>query len=497
MAIQFPDFQRISFDEANPLLTGMSKGQNLMQNLLQFPQDLQSKILANEIAKVQAKYAEPNAQASLTTAQQHNQYDPRVWESEIGLRGQQGQLAGSEAAKNRFLTKNPQYISPEGMLITQAIEQQQKAAQQQSQQSQQPQQPPVIQMPQNIVGQMGGGQASPASSIGNSSPNAAPNGQQPQAPGQGQGQQLPQPQGAQYSQSQYNPNALAFNPPQLQSPTGNPSLDNMYYKKFGMSPIAQVQLDLSKAQSEKYQQQNIDRNKEFNNQSVFANESTLNAHKFLDALERSSSLERGVAGGRAPAATNAAQEMDTYGANMAAAATKLFQGDNAVHASDIELQQMAKPSRKQNEDVSFDLAQGVIAKNDRLKEKQQYYATGTQLGLKPEIMDSMWNKYETERPYISSDTKMPNDAYKGTWRDYLNPEAINEFLQGKDYLFPNQKPLENANWTPKDLKEVKAWAKKNNLDPKDFDKKKLYKLAKSEKLSLAQLKQELHGMGAL
>jgi hypothetical protein len=493
MAIQFPDFQRISYDEANPLFKGMNQGQQFMQNLLQFPQDLQSKILANEISKVQAKYAEPNAQAFLKTAQQHNQFDPRIWESEIGLRGAQAGLAGSEAQKNRFLTKNPQYISPEGMLMTQAIEQQQRMAQQQAQQGQGQQQPPQIQMPQNMGGQMGGGGQSPAASIGNSSPGAQP---------QGGGQQpaIQQPlgaQGAQYSQTQYHPDALAFNPPSLQSPTGNPALDNLYYKKFGMSPVVQTQLDLSKAQAEKYQQQNIERNKEFNNQSVFANESTLNAHKFLDALDRSSSLERGYLGGKSPAVTNAAQEMETYGANMAAAATKLFQGDNAVHAADIELQQMAKPNRKQNADVSFDLAQGVIAKNDRLKEKQQFYSQGTQLGLKPEIMDSMWNKYETDRPYIDADTKMPNDAYKGSFRDYLNPEAVNEFLQGKDYMFPNQKVLENANWKPKDLTQIKTWAKKNNLDPKDFSKKNLYKLAKSEHITLAQLKQELRARGAI
>ena len=372
------------------------------------------------------------------------------------------------------------------MLMTQAIEQQQRLAQQQAQQGQQPQQPAVVQMPQNVVNQLGGGGGqSPASTIGNSSPGAS-NGQQP-----------PQAQGAQYSQAQYHPDALAYNPPNLQSPTGNPGLDPLYYKKFGMSPIVQAQMDLAKSQTEKYQTQNIDRNKEFNNQAVFSNESTLNAHKFLDALDRSRAVERGVLGGRAPAASNAAQEMDTYGANMAAAATKLFQGNNAVHAADIELQQMAKPNRTQNKEVSFDLAQGVIAKNDRMKEKQQFYGYGTQLGLKPEIMDSMWNKYETDRPYIDTDTKMPNDAFKGTWRDYLNPEAVNEFLQGKDFMFPNQKPLENANWNDKDLKKVKTWAKKNHHDPKDFSKMNLYKLAKSEHKNLAQLKQEFHALGVL
>lgn len=509
MAIQFPDFQRISFDEANPLMKGMSQGQQFMQNLLQFPQELQSKILANEIAKVQAKYAEPNAQASLTTAQQHNQFDPRIWESEIGLRGaqagklgeetkwygreagariglqgEQAGLANSEAQKNRFLTKNPQYISPEGMMMTQAIEQQQRAAQQQSPQGQGQQQPPIIQMPPNVVASLqGGGQASPASTIGNSSP--------------GQQSQMPHPNGAQYSQTQYNPDALAFNPPSLQSPTGNPALDNLYYKKFGMSPVVQAQLDLSKAQAEKYQQQNTERNKEFNNQSVFANESTLNAHKFLDALDRSYAAERGAVGGRVPAITNAAMDMEAASNSMAGINAQLFQGGNAVHQSDIELAQMSKANRAQNKDVSFDLAQGTIAKNDRMKEKQQFYATGTQLKLKPEIMDAMWNKYETDRPYFNTDTHMPNDAYKGTWRDYLNPEAVNEFLQGKDYMFPNQKVLENSNWKPKDLTQIKTWAKKNNLDPKDFSKKNLYKLAKSEKITLAQLKQELRARGAI
>ena len=499
MPIQFPDFQRINFDEANPFLVGAERGTKLTQSMLQFPQDLQSKMLANQIAQVQAKYAEPNAAAALKTAQQHNEYDPRVWESEIGLRGAQAGLAGSEAKKNRFLVENPQYLSPEGMLITKAIEQQAQAAQQQAQMQQQQLQQSQQQAnaaPNMNLGNMGtpgaannigmGGGANTQAGVANSL-------QQIKAtPGQ-----VPQPQGQQYSPAQYSPDALAFNAPNMPSPTGNPGLDTLYYKKFGMSPVVQVQLDLAKAQADKYQSENVERNKDFNSQSVFANESTLNAHKFLDALDRSSSLERGYLGGKSPAVTDAAQEMDTYGANMAAAATKLFQGTNAVHAADIELQQMAKPSRKQNADVSFDLAQGVIAKNDRMKERQQFYAFGTQLGIRPEVMDSMWNKYETERPYLNTDTKMPNDAFKGTWKDYLNPEAVNAYAQGKDYSQPDQKNLENANFNKDDLKNIKSWARKNHMDSKDFEKKNLYKIAKNEGITLAQLKLELAKMGAL
>src|SRR5260221_13754567 len=96
MPIQFPDFQRISFDEANPMLMGMAKGQNLMQNFMQFPQDLQAKILANEIAKVQAKYAEPMAQGGLTKLLQENEYNPQRWKAEMALQGAQTGKLGKE-----------------------------------------------------------------------------------------------------------------------------------------------------------------------------------------------------------------------------------------------------------------------------------------------------------------------------------------------------------------------------------------------------------------
>lgn len=450
--------------------------------------DLLKNAMAAYQTGIQSRYAQPMAEQGLVKAVQENQWNPKIWQSEIGLRGAQAGLAGSEASKNRFLVQNPEYISAEGKLMALAIEQQRKQQEQQQaqllSQQQQPQQPQV-QPQSNILNQ----------------PNQASNGQQtPFINPKLVQSQFSQPQNNQAAQAQYSPDALAFNPPTLQSPTGNPSLDNLYYNKFGMSPIVKTQIELAKAQSEKYQTQNIERNKEFNNQAVFANESTLNAQKFLDALDRSTSLERGYASGKTPAITNSQQEMDAYGNNMAIAATKLMQGENAVHAADIEINKMAKPGRQQNEEVAFDLAHAVIAKNDRLKERQQFYSEGTQLngvGLKPEIMDAMWNKYETDRPYIDVDTKMPNDAYKGTWKDYLSPQAINSFLQGKDYTPPNQKSLENANFSKKDLETIKTWAKKHNEDPKDFSKKNLYKLAKSEGKTLSQFKEELHKLGVL
>ena len=103
MAIQFPEFNRISFDEANPLLMGIGRGQQLMQNFMQFPQDLRAKILANQIAQVQAQYAQPMAEQGLIKETQANQYNPRIWESEIGQRN-------AESALNREKAK---YYGPD------------------------------------------------------------------------------------------------------------------------------------------------------------------------------------------------------------------------------------------------------------------------------------------------------------------------------------------------------------------------------------------------
>jgi hypothetical protein len=92
---------------------------------------------------------------------------------------------------------------------------------------------------------------------------------------------------------------------------------------------------------------------------------------------------------------------------------------------------------------------------------------------------------------------MPNDAFKGTWRDYLHPEAVNAYSQGKDFTPANQKQLSQANFNNDDIKSLKTFARKNHLDSKDFEKKNLYKLAKNEGKTLSQLKAELVNMGVL
>lgn len=498
MPIQLPNWQRLSFDEINPIFNGMAKGQGLAQNFLQFPQQLQKAMQENYFNSIRNKYADQMAQQGLTKEQNYNkyyipdiqskiglrgaetnkmntmtplerekmeseneilkdfgrkmanekyikavlenEYIPMEKKAEIALKGGQTNLANTEANMNNFRISNPQYISPEGRLISEALKEHPKNQE------------------NNI----------------HIESNQQQNG---------------------FNPGLYNPQAFAFNPPSLPSPTGNQQLDNLYNKKFGISPVIQKQLDLSSKQAEKYQVENIERNKEFSHDATFANQASIDSNKFLDALDRVNDIETGKVGGNLPALSDAAQEMDAASNNVAASATQLFKEGNAIHKSDIELQQLSKANRQQNKDVSFDLAHGVIAKTDRMKERQQFYSRGTQLGLRSELLDSLWNKYETDRPYIDSITKMPNDAYKGTWQDYLKPNAVNAFLEGKDYTPSNQKILNGMNWTRDNLSDVKKWAYKNRLDPKKWEKKDLYRLAKNEGITLSQLKMELMSRG--
>lgn len=67
-------------------------------------------LLENALSAIKNKYAEPNLQASLLQQQLQNQYNPRIWESEIGLRGAQAGLTGAEAAKNRYFLEHPDLL---------------------------------------------------------------------------------------------------------------------------------------------------------------------------------------------------------------------------------------------------------------------------------------------------------------------------------------------------------------------------------------------------
>lgn len=158
MPIQFPDFGQISFDQANPFLVGAERGQKMTQSAIQFPQDMRAKMLANQIAAVQAKYAEPMTQADLLKEQLFNKFYPQDKQSEIGLRGAQATNLGAETRKTNYLLQHPGFMGGDETKSIEALRQM-GLLNQNYQSNQQPQ--PTSGQPQPGQ-QPGSGQPNPA-----------------------------------------------------------------------------------------------------------------------------------------------------------------------------------------------------------------------------------------------------------------------------------------------------------------------------------------------
>lgn len=94
MPIQFPNFDRISFEEANPWIKGALAGNQLMQA----PLDLRAKLLENKLNKVKAQYAEPMAKQQLQKAILENKYYAPDIESQMSLRKAEAGKLGKETS---------------------------------------------------------------------------------------------------------------------------------------------------------------------------------------------------------------------------------------------------------------------------------------------------------------------------------------------------------------------------------------------------------------
>lgn len=142
MPIGVQNFQPLDFDQNNPFITGMGKGQQLFSNIIKnsfAPQNemasLKDKLLENIIKSAQAKYAEPNAmQTSRQLGLQTQMMEPEAkyatpltlaklsgMQNRSALEGEQARYYGrnveseissrnKQAALNDFYLKNPAFL---------------------------------------------------------------------------------------------------------------------------------------------------------------------------------------------------------------------------------------------------------------------------------------------------------------------------------------------------------------------------------------------------
>jgi hypothetical protein len=409
MAIQFPDFQRISFDEANPMLVGMERGQKLGQSAMMFPQDMQAKILANQIAAVQAKYAEPMAGQALTKAQQENQWNPKIWQSEIGLRGAQTGLANQQT--QWYGKKTASDIALQNAQTQQAsIEAQQNLLKLNYLKAQ---------LGQN--GQTGAAAAGGGGGMGQ--PGMQPTGGSSPAMGGGaatqpQGMQAPaSPNGIYGIQTPQLTQADIFNKMMLGMDTFTPKMENA--KKQQQDQYDQFQKGLASSIQEANAANSM-------NQAISV---------FNQAMDKS--FYKGSRLGHAPSSgflsppgdLSPEQTADRSALQMLPSAIETLKdamGSARFSNLDMNMASKMKFDRTMTDDARATQTQWVNGVNDRIMEKSKFLSTlgNPQSGAKKTDADLLWSAYQQDFPLISSDGKSYQGSNLGNWPLYTTPKAI-------------------------------------------------------------------------
>lgn len=431
MPIQFPEYQRMSFDEANPMLVGMARGQNLMHNFLQFPQDLRSKVLANQIAQVQAKYAEPNAVEALQSAKLQNIWNPKIWQSEIGLRGAQAGKLGQETAW---------YGREAGARTALQNAQAQQAAIEAS----------MNQLKMNYLKQMLGNQGSQPSASqgmgqGGSAPQSPMNSPQMQ-PGMNVAQatmaaqgQEPMAQESPMSVTQsapVSPNNQAYGIPTPQ-PAQQDIVNSMMLGIDTFSPRQKQAYEQQQQQKAQYTKQ-IAESVNNANQALKAKQALAVFNQAMDAMG-----DEGLKGpfwGTSPSSGwrtglhpfhdyENEQQADWAQANLlpgAMAQIKEAMGTARFSNMDMQASQKLKVDRAMTDQARKVATAFINGVSDRMAEQAKFYGAlgNPQAGAEKNIADLAWQNYQEQFPLMSNDGKNFQGQNLGNWPLYTTPRAI-------------------------------------------------------------------------
>ncbi len=459
MPIQFPDYQRISFDEANPMLMGLAKGQNLMQNFMQFPQELRAKILQNQIAAAQAKYAEPMAKEGLTHAQQENQWNPKIWQSEIGLRGAQAGKLGQETAW---------YGREAGA----------RTALQQAQTQQAVIDAGMNQLKMNYLKQhldqmQSGGQPAPMSGVGMPPPQGAGAMMPPQgggmAPQQAPQQQMPpqqmapqMPQQAGVPQAAMQQGGMPQQPMRSQqqgivpgTPSNvSPAVAASSNSAYGIPTPQPTSQDIANKmllgidtfgdkQTQAYQQQKQQKDQytkalaESIQQAGSAQKAQQALALFNNAMDASTYKgarlghvpSQGWATALVPGDLSKEQSADWAANNMipgAIADIREAMGAGQFSVADLNAARQMKFFRGMDDKTRATSTAFINGVWNRMQEKPKFYATlgNPQSGAQKANADLLWMNYQNQFPIIGKEGKTNEGKNIGNWPLYTTPKAI-------------------------------------------------------------------------
>lgn len=458
MTVSAMTFQPETFQQANPFLTGYQTGQQIyaqgVQNQFAGPlmrQRLLNAQLNNQILGDQAPYAGPQAAATLAYSQAQTPYI-------------QAQTAYTGANANLLRQETPYLVQQQRLGTVKD---------------------PLLSRGAEYDYARNSGLISPATLnqiLPGSAPVQAPTAGNPPLGGASPPQTLPAAPGnvplPPQQQKTYNAlvssgalNQLTPNPPgapqqTLPSPpgtsptvAGNPNLfGGNATQNFLLSgsPLGfQGQMQLA-AYGKGLQQQATTNVDQWNTLQQEAQQAANDAKTSQNTLSQfknayDNTLEKGPGLGHLPGVTGNAQLVDSAAANLQLDLAKMQKFQRLTNY-DLQIVGRAKPNRAMTPGAVNELYNFLQAKNQQIKEQQDFNLTAKNQGVDPNTARTLWNNYQDQRPVYDFNTKQPFTHLQRTWGDFLTPQAIQAAQAGYPYV-----PIP----TLKNKEQLLAW--KNTL----------------------------------
>jgi hypothetical protein len=424
MALPIDYFQPLSFQQANPVLSGIQAGQGIyaqgVQNQFLRPelqQQLQAALLKNQMMQTQNQYLpqQLQSQIGLTQAQTNAQNAlPGLYSAEGKEALARAMLSGNQA--NLIKQETPFLLQQEqGKVFTD----------------------PILQRTWELQQAQKTGAISPdvLSAIGLS--NQLPLGKNNLQ------------NGAQQLGIGGSP---AISSAQNQTPGfGGNALQNWAIFGSPLSPLMQMQLQAYGKGLDTQATNNVTQWNQGQNEASQTAQSAIDSNKYLDQLKNSydklSWDEKGSLAGRVPAFSSNAQLADTAARGLQLQMAQLMHFGKMTN-NEINIIGQSKPGRQMNQQALDQMYSFMKAKNQQLQELPQFYAAAKNMGIDKQTADSLWMSYMNQRPAFDFTNNTANTQYRGTWKDYLNSQAINSVRSGTPYV-PNP-----SNLSAKDLKNL-------------------------------------------
>lgn len=106
------------------------------------------------------------------------------------------------------------------------------------------------------------------------------------------------------------------------------------------------------------------------------------------------------------------------------------------------------PSRTDTPETAQVRSDYLIQRAQQMQELPKFMIAAKNEGLDLRTSQNLWNMYRQQRPVYNFQTKTPYPQFIDSWREYLNPEAVQAVQNGQPYLsvpkFSNKADL--INW---------------------------------------------------